>query len=88
MISVGIVGGTGYTGAELLRILVDHPEVRIQAVTSRGEAGKPVSALFPNLSPRLELDFIQPDPAGLKELRVRVFCCAEWNGHAHGSRVD
>ena len=73
MISVGIVGGTGYTGAELLRILVDHPEVRIQAVTSRGEAGKPVSALFPNLSPRLELDFIQPDPAGLKNCECVFF---------------
>ena len=73
MISVGIVGGTGYTGIELLRILVGHPEVRIQAVTSRSEAGKPVSALFPNLPSHLELEFTQPDPAGLKDCECVFF---------------
>ena len=40
MIRVGIVGGTGYTGSELLRILARHPQVSLAAITSRGEAGQ------------------------------------------------
>jgi N-acetyl-gamma-glutamyl-phosphate reductase len=43
MIKVGIVGGTGYTGVELLRLLAQHPEVKIVAITSRTEAGMPVA---------------------------------------------
>ena len=46
MLKVGIVGGTGYTGVELLRILSDHPEVSIRAITSRKEAGMGVAELF------------------------------------------
>ena len=49
MIKVGIVGGTGYTGVELLRLLAGHPQVELQVITSRSEAGGAVSALFPNL---------------------------------------
>ncbi|MEP5980389.1 MAG: N-acetyl-gamma-glutamyl-phosphate reductase, partial [Marinobacter alexandrii] len=41
MIKVGIVGGTGYTGVELLRILAVHPEVTVSCITSRSEAGMP-----------------------------------------------
>ncbi len=48
MIKVGIVGGTGYTGIELLRLLIKHPQVQITVVTSRSEAGKSVAELFPN----------------------------------------
>lgn len=62
MISVGVVGATGYTGLELLRILVQHPEVTIQAVTSRSEAGTAVSAMFPNLREHLQINFCEPDP--------------------------
>lgn len=61
MIKAGIVGGTGYTGVELLRLLARHPEVDLQAITSRSEAGKSVSELFPNLRGRLELTFSEPD---------------------------
>ncbi|HLA74993.1 MAG TPA: N-acetyl-gamma-glutamyl-phosphate reductase, partial [Gammaproteobacteria bacterium] len=43
MIKVGIVGGTGYTGVELLRLLAVHPEVDLIAITSRAEAGIPVA---------------------------------------------
>lgn len=46
MISVGIVGGTGYTGVELLRLLAGHPHARVHAVTSRKEAGMPVAEMF------------------------------------------
>ena len=60
-IKVGIVGGTGYTGVELLRLLVSHPQVEITAVTSRAEAGIPVAQMFPNLRGFLDLEFTAPD---------------------------
>ncbi|RNE90688.1 N-acetyl-gamma-glutamyl-phosphate reductase [Marichromatium sp. AB32] len=61
MFKVGIVGGTGYTGAELLRILARHPEVEIAVITSRGEAGLPVAELFPHLRGHVDLCFSAPD---------------------------
>jgi N-acetyl-gamma-glutamyl-phosphate reductase len=65
MLKVGIVGGTGYTGAELLRILALHPDADIAVITSRGEAGTAVADLFPHLRGRLDLRFSQPDSAVL-----------------------
>ncbi len=44
MIKIGIIGGTGYTGVELLRLLAQHPQVELKVITSRGDAGKPVDA--------------------------------------------
>ena len=67
MVSVGIVGGTGYTGAELLRILAHHPDVEINVVTSRNEAGKAITDLYPNLAPSINLKFTQPEVATLKQ---------------------
>ena len=61
MISVGIVGGTGYTGVELLRLLVSHPEVNLKMVTSRSEAGKPVADMYPNLRGFTDVCFSEPD---------------------------
>jgi N-acetyl-gamma-glutamyl-phosphate reductase len=61
MIKVGVVGGTGYTGVELLRLLAGHSETELVVITSRSEAGKPVADLFPNLRGRLELAFSVPD---------------------------
>lgn len=60
-LKVGIVGGTGYTGVELLRLLVNHPHVEISAITSRGEKGTAVSDLFPSLRGHLDLRFTEPD---------------------------
>ena len=60
MIRVAIVGASGYTGVELLRLLLAHPEVQVGAVTSRAEAGRPVSALFPSLT-GTDLSFVAPD---------------------------
>ena len=57
MISVGIVGGTGYTGVELVRILLRHPHVQIKALTSRTEAGTRVDAMFPSLRGLTDLEF-------------------------------
>ena len=65
MIKVGIVGGTGYTGAELLRILACHPRAAVAVITSRGEAGTAVSDLFPHLRGRVDLRFTEPDPVRL-----------------------
>ena len=68
MINVGIVGGTGYTGVELLRLLAVHPEARVQAITSRSEAGVAVGAMFPSLrglGPLSDLRFTDPAGAGL-----------------------
>lgn len=65
MIKAGIVGGTGYTGVELLRLLVAHPEVELAAITSRAEAGRDVADLFPNLRGHLSLAFSDPEAAAL-----------------------
>ncbi len=60
-IKVGIIGGTGYTGVELLRILVNHPQVEICAVTSRSDAGKRVDSAYPSFIGLLDLVFSEPD---------------------------
>ncbi len=73
MIKVGIVGGTGYTGVELLRLLAQHPNVTIQAITSRTEAGMPVAEMFPSLRGRIDLKFTTPDEAKLNECDVVFF---------------
>lgn len=66
MIKVGIVGGTGYTGVELLRLLVQHSGVEIAVITSRGDAGTSVSMMFPSLRGRVDLKFEDPATANLK----------------------
>src|SRR3954447_15740596 len=73
MIKVGIVGGTGYTGIELLRLLAQHPEVELRAITSRKEAGTPVAAMFPSLRRRVDLAFTAPDAKALKGCDVVFF---------------
>lgn len=75
MIKAGIIGGTGYTGAELLRLLAGHPEIHLQVITSRSEAGRPVTELFPSLRGHVGLVFSEPDPATLGACDV-VFCAA------------
>lgn len=73
MINVSIVGGTGYTGVELLRLLVGHPGVELTAVTSRGENGRPVADLFPSLRGHLDIAFSEPDVARLSESDLVFF---------------
>lgn len=70
---IGIVGGTGYTGVELLRLLVQHPNVELTAVTSRSEAGQDVHALYPNLRGHLDLQFSQPDVDSLSQCDLVFF---------------
>ena len=73
MIKVGIVGGTGYTGVELLRLLACHPEVSLQVITSRAEAGLPVSDMYPNLRGHVDLNFSEPDIDALAQCDVVFF---------------
>jgi N-acetyl-gamma-glutamyl-phosphate reductase len=73
MIKVGIVGGTGYTGVELLRLLSCHPQAELKAITSRKEAGMPVADMFPNLRGRVKLAFSTPEEAGLENCDVVFF---------------
>lgn len=82
MIKVGIIGGTGYTGVELLRILAQHPQVELQAITSRGDASTPVANMFPSLRGRVALDFVDPKAAALETCDVVFF--ATPNGIAMG----
>jgi N-acetyl-gamma-glutamyl-phosphate reductase len=82
MIKAGIVGGTGYTGVELLRLLVQHPQVELRAITSRKEAGTPVSAMFPSLRGRVDLAFSEPTRDALRGCDVVFF--ATPNGVAMG----
>ena len=73
MIKVGVVGGTGYTGVELLRLLVDHPGAELAVITSRTEAGRPVADLFPNLRGSSTLEFTVPDSERLGQCELVFF---------------
>ncbi len=72
-IKIGIVGGTGYTGVELLRLLAIHPNAELTAITSRGEAGMQVADMFPNLRGYIDLPFVDPAAADLGQCDVVFF---------------
>ncbi|MCM2570885.1 N-acetyl-gamma-glutamyl-phosphate reductase [Achromobacter xylosoxidans] len=72
-IKVGIVGGTGYTGVELLRLLSQHPHVELTAITSRKEDGLPVADMYPNLRGRVQIAFSAPEKATLTDCDVVFF---------------
>lgn len=73
MIKIGIVGGTGYTGVELLRLLAQHPEAELVAITSRKEAGMPVADMFPSLRGRVRLKFSEPSESRLEHCDLVFF---------------
>jgi len=73
MIKVGIVGGTGYTGVELLRLLCRHPQVRLAAITSRKETGMAVADMFPSLRHHVDLAFSDPESGVLAGCDVVFF---------------
>ncbi len=70
MIKAGIIGGTGYTGVELLRLLVHHPRAEVVTISSRSEKEKPVTDVFPSLRGYTELCFSDPDQADLESCDV------------------
>lgn len=72
-IRIGIVGASGYTGVELLRLLLAHPHADIAVVTSRTEAGKEVGDVFPQLQGLSDLIFVEPDAAALVECGLVFF---------------
>jgi N-acetyl-gamma-glutamyl-phosphate reductase len=82
MIKAGIVGGTGYTGVELLRLLAQHPQVELKAITSRKEAGTPVARMFPSLRRKVDLAFTEPGARALAGCDIVFF--ATPNGVAMG----
>ncbi len=73
MIRAGVVGGTGYTGVELLRLLAVHPQVELACITSRAEAGTPVADLFPGLRGVVDLAFSAPEAAPLADCDLVFF---------------
>lgn len=72
-LKIGIVGGTGYTGVELLRLLAVHPNAELSVITSRGEAGLPVADMFPSLRGYVNLNFTDPAQADLEACDVVFF---------------
>jgi len=70
---IAVIGASGYTGVELLRVLSLHPEIDLQCVTSRQYAGLPVHRVFPSLQGRLDLTFEEVDPAELADRVELVF---------------
>jgi N-acetyl-gamma-glutamyl-phosphate reductase len=72
-IKVGIVGGTGYTGVELLRLLAQHPYCELSVITSRKESGMPVADMFPNLRGRVGLKFTEPSREALARCDLVFF---------------
>jgi N-acetyl-gamma-glutamyl-phosphate reductase len=73
MLKVGIVGGTGYTAVELIRLLTRHPEVQLTAITSRKVAGTRVADIFPSLRGRTDLIFSDTDCADLARCDLVFF---------------
>lgn len=73
MKKIGIVGGTGYTGVELMRLLARHDGVQIAVITSRGDAGARVDAMYPNLRGAVDLCFTAPDEANLADCDLVFF---------------
>ncbi|TVP93199.1 MAG: N-acetyl-gamma-glutamyl-phosphate reductase [Pseudomonadaceae bacterium] len=87
MIKIGIVGGTGYTGVELLRLLAQHPEAHVEVITSRSEAGQRVVDMYPNLRGHYDaLTFSVPDPKTLGACDVVFF--ATPHGVAHSLAAE
>lgn len=83
MIKAGIIGGAGYTGLELVRLLLMHPEVEISVVTSRRYKGKKISDVNPHLEPFIELEYEDVDTKEIADRTDIVFLAVP-----HGSAMD
>ena len=83
MIKAGVIGGTGYTGIELLRLLAMHPEVELSIVTSRRYKGQKISAVNPHLYPFIELEYEEVDTREIAARSDVVFLATP-----HGSAMD
>ncbi|MFV9677120.1 MAG: N-acetyl-gamma-glutamyl-phosphate reductase [Methanosarcinales archaeon] len=83
MIRAGIIGGTGYTGIELIRLLVMHPEIDLAVVTSRRYKGEKVSKVYPHLFPFIELEYEDVDTKEIAKRSDVVFVAVP-----HGTAMD
>ena len=83
MIDIGIIGGSGYTGGELIRLLLQHPEARIRTVTSRRLADTPVTDVHRHLTGLIDLDFATPAPA-----EIASECEVVFTAVPHGAAMD
>ncbi len=83
MIRVGILGATGYTARELIRVLLRHPEVEIRVLTSRQEGRPRISAVHPQFAGRLELELVSADPLQVAAETDCIFSCLP-----HGASAD
>jgi len=73
MIPVAILGGSGYTGVELMRLVAGHPQLELVKVTSRQYEGRPVASVFGALEGAVALNFCAPDPKALAQAAKLVF---------------
>ncbi len=87
MISVGIVGGTGYTGVELLRLLLRHPNVQVNVLTSRTEDGRRVDDMFPSLRGHTELKYSDLNIDELKKCDVVFFATPHGVAMQHAQQL-
>jgi len=87
VISVGIVGGTGYTGVELLRLLLRHSQVQVRILTSRTEAGKRVADMFPSLRGHTTLEFSDLDLDQLAQCDVVFFATPHGVAMQHADKL-
>lgn len=83
MVKIGIYGGSGYTGQELLRLLLNHPDCEVTAITSRQYKGEAVSALYPHFRGLTDLHFMDASPEAVAELCDAVFLAVP-----HGEAMD
>ncbi|MEB6564668.1 MULTISPECIES: N-acetyl-gamma-glutamyl-phosphate reductase [Acinetobacter] len=87
VISVGIVGGTGYTGVELLRLLLRHPNVKVNVLTSRTEAGRRVDDMFPSLRGHTDLCYSDLNIEDLKQCDVVFFATPHGVAMQHAAEL-
>ena len=76
MIKVGIIGGAGFTGGELMRLLVNHPEAKVVFAHSNSQQGKPVASIHKDLQGDIELEFKNETPP---QLDVLFLCLGHGN---------
>lgn len=86
-VKVGIVGGSGYTGIELLRLLAQHPHAEVVTITGRKDAGTHVAKMFPSLRGRVDLVFEGSCLSPSGSMRCRVFCDAARRSDEHGRKA-
>jgi N-acetyl-gamma-glutamyl-phosphate reductase len=84
MIDVAVLGATGYTALELVKILLRHPDVRVTVATSRQDGQPPISTVHPSLVGRLEIPLEDLDPAAVASRASCVFSCLPHTASASG----